>query len=335
MRYTLYASEAVWQEWHVKLGKFWNYFNLASKTPLGGTPKPISLPAPNPHQYPELPSPPASTQTSPPFTTQYSLNPQSYSHPLSAPHYRPPTLPSPVTHLPEIDLRSCGRKRSYDDPHPELSSKRVSLTPGTYSSTSSASTLKENISPAPRLPMPNLSISTGGPHGGQHQSSPAYLPMPPHRSMITVFPGPSRWPQNGILPSLQPSGHLSGTHSHSPMNEWPGRRSPYPPGSATPSPTSHSFQQPQQTPGHLSPSGYPTSRSSPYKPVRSVNTLLVPPPSASMHNPPQHLNLDQMHYQPLGKPMSERRTGVLPYMHHDSWSMPFENFHVLPHLKYA
>lgn len=66
------------------------------------------------------------------------------------------------------------------------------------------------------------------------------------------------------------------------------------------------------TPMSQSPSVYLQQRASPYKPVRHVNTLLYPPPSAFLHEyhfgnsvPPT-----QMHYQPLGR--REIRTGILP-----------------------
>lgn len=316
MRYTLYASEAEWKEWHVKLGKFWTYFDMASNAPADAVLNPISLPVPVSNNRQGLPSPPSSAQTSPPFATNHSGQ---------------SILSSPIARLPDLDVRSLGRKRSYDDPNQEPPPKRVSLTPSA-NSTSSTSTLKENVPPLPRLPMPNLSVSTGGQYGAYNGSSPVHLPMPSTKSMAAAFPGPSRWPQNGMLPSSQPPSYFPSNNSISPFTEWATHRSPYPPGSATPSPTSHTFPLPQQNAGHLSPSGYPVSRSSPYKPVRGVNTLLVPPPSASMLNPPQNLNFDQMHYQPLGKPFSERRAGVLPYMHHDNWS---HQHHIPTPVKFA
>lgn len=327
MRYTLYASEAEWKAWHLKLGKFWNYFDMASKNPPEEATKIVNLPAPIFNHRPDLPSPPASTQTSPPFANHIGNQP--YTHPLYF-----PTALSPSTHLPEVDFKIFGRKRSHDDPSQEQPSKRVSLSQSAGSTCTLTPSTIQGITPTmPRLPMPNVSIPANNSYGAYQGSSPAQLSIP-SRSMSTAFPGPSRWPQNGMLPSLQPSSYFSGA-SISPMNEWPSRRSPYPPGSATPSPTSNVFPQSYQTPNQPSPSGYPTSRSSPYKPVRSVNTLLVPPPSASMHDPPQHLGFDQMHYQPLGKPMSERRAGVLPYMHHDnrSQSQPQSQHmsNVLPH----
>ena len=330
MRYTLYASDKEWKTWHVKLGKFWNYFDMASK-PSKGTLKSVNLPIPISNARQDLPSPPASTQTSPPFATNPSLDNQNFCHQP----YLPPSTSSPTAQPPVVDFRNFGRKRSHDDPGQEHPSKRMSLSQtASFTSTSTPSAGKGIPSAMPRLPMPNLTISTNHPYGSYHGSSPAQLPMP-SRSVSTAFPGPSRWPQNGMLPSLQPS-YFQGT-AISPMSEWPSKRSPYPPGSGTPSPTSHNFPSSHQTPSHHSPSGYPISRSSPYKPVRSVNTLLVPPPSASMHDPPLHLGFDQMHYQPLGKPISERRAGVLPYMHHDNW-LPSQQIpipHLLPHPRHA
>jgi hypothetical protein len=67
-----------------------------------------------------------------------------------------------------------------------------------------------------------------------------------------------------------------------------------------------------RTPISNSPSVYLQQRPSPYKPVRHVNTLLYPPPSAFLHEyhfsnvPPT-----QMHYQPLGR-RNEFKTGVVP-----------------------
>lgn len=341
MRYTLYVSEAEWAAWHVKLGKFWNYFDMASRTPPIAKVKSISLPTPAFHHRPDLPTPPVSgqlspsmMQTSPPAPHQPSSlahsNFQAYAHPLSAPPYLPPTTVTPSAHLPEP---SYTRKRSHDDESQEPPRKRFSLTPSANSLPAHPpSTAKEISPPMPRLPLPNLSISTGD-HHEHHSSASAQLPMPQGRSMATVFPGPGRWPQNGMLPSVQ-SGYLPGMNAISPMNEWSSRRSPYPPRSTTPSPTSLHFPS-QPAPGHLSPSGYLYSRSSPYRPVRGVNTLLVPPPPASMHNPPPTLGFDQMYYQPLGKPISEQRAGVLPYMHHDGGSQSHQMSHVLPQPRFS
>lgn len=351
MRYTLYASEAEWAAWHVKLGKFGNYFDLASRIPSSSAATAskmmsISLPAPVAHYRADLPTPPASVQPSPPLTKTSPPVPQPVpsamtaaghgnflNHPLWAPPYLPPSTATLALGA-EVDPR-WSRKRSHEDESQEPPRKRYSLTPGTNAAAApTSSMINEPSPPVPRLPLPNLSISTGD-HQENHPHGPALSqPFLPHgRSMAAVFPGPSRWPQTGMLPSAQ-SGYLPGMNAISPMNDWSSRRSPYPPRSATPSPTSFNFPS-QPAPSHQSPSGYLCSRSSPYRPVRGVNTLLVPPPSGSMHNPPPHPGYDQMYYQPLGKPMSEQRAGVLPYMHHEGWTQSTHMSHVLPQPRFS
>ena len=67
------------------------------------------------------------------------------------------------------------------------------------------------------------------------------------------------------------------------------------------------------TPIANSPSIYLQQRASPYRPIRHVNTLLHPPPTASLDQ--YHLSLpvppSHMHYQPLGR-RNDVRTGVVP-----------------------
>jgi hypothetical protein len=67
------------------------------------------------------------------------------------------------------------------------------------------------------------------------------------------------------------------------------------------------------TPISHSPSIYLQQRSSPYKPVRSVKTLLYPPHSASLHDYhlPSNFAPTQMHYQPLGR-RHEVHSGIVP-----------------------
>ena len=318
MRYTLYASAVEWDRWHEKLGQFWNYFDKASRTPPESTNKALGHLTPLINMQPALPSPPASFHASPPFPTNLSPNNPTYPHPLSMPPYLAPAIPSPVAPMPDVDLRPTARKRSYDDESQEPPAKRITrpLAPPALSSGTMAPTPSSYITP--RLPVPNLSISTTNHTGSFPGSYSAHLPPPAARSMSTVYPGVSQWPQPGNLltPSL-PSGPLGNLP---PMTDQPPRQAPYSVGSRTSSPTSGNFPQTSQE--LLSPSGFPTQRSSPYKPLRGVNTLLVPPPSASMHNPTLNFGLNRMHYQPLGKPMSERKSGVVPYMHHDAWLQP-------------
>ncbi|KAI9747113.1 MAG: hypothetical protein M1835_002216 [Candelina submexicana] len=310
MRYSLFASEDEWKEWHVKLGRFFNYFDRASRAPLEMTPRPPGPPTPTLHVPPPLPSPPGSTHTSPPFVATYPPTGPALPPPYSSSHHAPPVA-HPSSYLPDLDLKPNGRKRSYDD-HPHGPPAKKMVTRSMVSSTLPAPT-----SNMPRLPVPNLSISTGPPVNGHGNLLPAQLPPPGGRSMSTVFPGTSNWAQPGFAPSstMLGGGQLTPTAvSSSPYGDQSRHSTPFPTTSSTSSPTSASFpvHTPSQT--RLSPSYFLTHRNSPYRPVRHVNTLLVPPPSASMQNPPESLNFDQMHYQPLGKSISERKTGVVPYM---------------------
>ncbi len=325
MRYTLYASETEWNRWHVKLGKFGNYFDRASHTSPEAQSRILGPPSSTPVNPPNLPSPPSSTHTSPPFSTNRSFSNLAPPHPLSMPPYLNLSVPSPMASISE-SLKSHTRKRSREDNGIDPPAKRAatSLAPSANSGTTLTPSTLNSITPAmPRLPMPNLSLSTGNHNGSHNGSSPAQLPLPTGRAMSMAFPGNNRWPQNGMLPSFpHPTStcHHPSTTSLPPANDWSNRQSGYAGASATPSPTSYSFPQSAHTPNHLSPLNFPATRTSPYKPVRGVNTLLVPPPSASMHNPSLNLGYDQMQYQPLGKPISERRAGVLPYTHHDTWA---------------
>ncbi len=61
MRYSLYASEVEWKAWHLKLWKFWHYFNIASKAPTRRTPKFFNLQAPVLNLGPDLSSGPTET----------------------------------------------------------------------------------------------------------------------------------------------------------------------------------------------------------------------------------------------------------------------------------
>ena len=335
MRYTLYASVAEWDDWHVKLGKFSDYYDKASRIPSGL--RNLSLPTPSYTIHPNLPSPPVSQNNSPAYLTNPTHANMALPHPLSGAPYPPLMLSSSTTQLPDVTLKPWERKRSLDDSGSEPPPKKMSSAPSVSSSTTlTPSTLNNSTPPVPRLPMPNLSISTGNQQSG-YRSSPAQMSTPSGRAMSTVYPTSTRGSQNGMqLPSIAPSAymnHLASTRG-APTNDYQTRQIPYATGSATPSPTSFNFPQHQHTPSGLSPSGFPAPRTSPYKPIRGVNTLLVPPPSGSLHQS-QNISYDQMHYQPLGKPISERKTGVLPYTPFDTWSQSQHMQHYLPQPSFA
>lgn len=307
MRYTLYVSDTEWKSWHIKLGRFWSYFDKASKRPFEAmfrNRKPLQSTFAMP---PDLPSPPASTSTSPPFLPSQSFSHQAQPHQMSMPPYLPPSIPSPVGPMPEADWRPSGRKRSRDDHWQEPPAKRPASSTVPSSASSVAITPSTVKSGTVRLPTPNLTIPVTS-QSFSYQNSPAQLPPPVSRPSSGALSVLNRWPQNGSLPPLPQSSPFSASYGT--------------PGSATPSPTSFHFPQSQQSSNHPSPAGFPPIQHSPYKPVRRVNTLLVPPPSASLYMPPQHFGNEQMRYQPLGKPVSERKTGVPPFMHQHTWAQP-------------
>ncbi|KAI4119595.1 MAG: hypothetical protein LQ345_000500 [Seirophora villosa] len=361
MRYTLYASENEWKAWHVKLGKFWKYFEASSKAPIEAPPRVLNPPVISPSGLPNLPSPPSSTHTSPPYSSSRSFHSSTPTHPypLSMPPYLPPIGPSPLGPVAELGSRPAPRKRSHDQalenseppakrPAPTIPASIGSsrnMTPSTLDgftpNTSFATPSTGHLSAlsGPRLPTPNLSVCTGYQNSSGHHGSPSVqLPLPAGSSKFNGLPGAARLPQSGMLPSLPQNmrfNHDGGSHGSSPVSDWPSRHTPYATSVGTPSPTSVSFPQSAHTPTHLSPAAFPLPRNSPYKPVRSVNTLLVPPPSASMQNAPTNLRYSQMHYQPLGKPVSQSLPGVLPMLPHDSWGQPQDRPLYLPQPKFA
>ncbi|KAL7788351.1 hypothetical protein V8C37DRAFT_235736 [Trichoderma ceciliae] len=108
-------------------------------------------------------------------------------------------------------------------------------------------------------------------------------------------------PSHPSMPYATPSKHLASAYTSSPMAEplFGAASGVHTPMALTP--ISHS------------PSVYLQQRASPYKPIRHVNRLLYPPPSASLDQ--YHLAVPvqptQMHYQPLGR-RNDLRTGVVP-----------------------
>ncbi len=320
MRYSLLASKEQWQEWQEKLGKFWVYCDAASKAPLSQTSSHTLVG----RQVP-LPSPPASMQASPPSTSSWnppSSCPNSYNQNWPTNSYAAPL----VSQLPELDFRHMARKRSHDGDAEEPTAKRVSR-PQINGALSFYPTMPPLRQDAPRLPVPHLTISTSQPMNNHYNEATNFsqnVPLLPRlngRAMSSVYPSTPSWtPQ---LPMLTPTGPSS---QHAALNN----------GYVTPSrrQSPHSVQQDLLSLGsspisanfptnHNSPSFFLQQRASPYKPVRHVNTLLYPPPSASMHE--YTANVDQIHYQTLGK-RNEYRHGVLPYAHAQYPVLPRPNF---------
>lgn len=320
MRYSLLASKEQWKEWQEKLSKFSTYCDRATAAPLTHA---------SPLSQTNLPSPPSSMQASPPSTTQSypaSSAPFVNGHQWSNNNYMAP-LSSPLS-LANNEQRLYGRKRSFDGDVEEPVAKRVTRPNTTVlgSFHSVAPTMRPEL---PRLPVPNLTISTSQPMSSSFNTSttlPPNVPLLPPlsgRAMSTVYPSTPTWaPQ---LPLLTPTGS-HGSNGYSTPTRRHSPHSVHELLSIGSSPISSSF--PTHNSGHISPSFFLQQRSSPYKPVRHVNTLLYPPPSASMHD--FSANANQMHYQPLGK-RNDYRPGVVPdYASHtyQPWPvLPQPNFH--------
>jgi hypothetical protein len=324
MRYSLFTSQKKWDEWHVILGKFGTYYDRASRMPVSST-SPVNGPAPTlqvPGNF--SPSPPIS-QRSPPSTMLYS---PSHSHFTNTPLLQPQansTAVSPIGPLPELG-QVVQRKRSADH-NVEPAPKRAAygFAPGPYSNAPLIPTLQtpvnKSFEPLPSMnrlpPLPSLSIPAPQPNPPQqiHNWSELPLPVPSSRSMAMVYPPPVQWKQSFSTPTSTATPPFPQVHTPT-AGEGSRQASPYPP-SAGSSPVSATFPSSNQR--QLSPSYFLNQRQSPYRPVRPPHTLLVPPPSTSMYDAARNIGYDQMQYQPLGRPTTERRAGPLPYMDHGAW----------------
>lgn len=301
MRYSLLASASEWDEWQKKLSRFGAYCEQASRIP---TLTQASSPAlPNPYGM-----------ANSPYTTVQS--------PWASTN-NPSALPSPISGMTE----HAGLKRSYtgnvDEPPPKRLSRANSSSTMSYTSVPAAPRRD-----GPRLPVPNLVIATSQPSMHNYPPAPPVLPPLHGRAMATIYPSTPTHAHAPPRPLLTPTGP---SNAHGPLSAGPysahgtptRRQSPHALHdlmSFTSSPMSSTF--PGHGSGQVSPSYY-LQRSSPYRPVRHVNTLLYPPPSASLHD--YSTNVQQMHYQPLGR-RDVFRTGVVPeFVPH-----PYQQWPILP-----
>lgn len=330
MRYNLLTAESEWDDWLVKLARFQAYYQSATMAPSS----PVHAHSPGRKHYSPITSP---TSAAVPDLGPYGLPLPSQVSPNSSQSqswnaYQTNTT-SPLAYKPAM-RPALSRKRSHEDDLADHPAKRqVPARP--VQTTSQPTNLAD-----PKLLAPQLSVVTNMAQQQQHQQQqqttcpisattpysgmPQNVSLPPlqpgTRSMASVYPqaGPSA-PQ-ATAPTYQapptisnqalalgtatPSKRRSpGSLAHyvsSPMAD------PFGPGSAMHTP--HAL-----TPIANSPSVYLQQRSSPYRPIRHVNTLLYPPPSASLDQ--YHITVplppSQMHYQPLGR-RYDLRTGIVP-----------------------
>ena len=319
MRYSLFTTMAEWTQWHKKLGRFWTYFDRTSKQLIEAKPLPTTV-TPTFNMPFSLPSPPASTNASPPFVSSYSPSHIGHPHPLSMPPQLAPAIPSPAESLYDVGNPPPSRKRSHDDAAYEPPAKRLSRSAAPFPNGRPHLNLQifnpQHGDGVPHLPVPSISMNPTPP-GSIGGHTPTHLPPPASRAMSMVYPSSSTaWPQAGLISTAQV-----------PTTNSMGRTTPYAETSRTSSPFHPTMNYSPIANGAAmtpvqnisSPSFFLSQRSSPYRPVRHVSQLLIPPPSASLQDRDEPLELHQMHYHPLGRPRNECRTGVLPYMQQESW----------------
>ena len=329
MRYNLYVSEDEWKRWHVKLARFSTYFNRAANAPQLESVKRVSPITPITRTFSfKLPSPPSPARHAAPIPM--------YQPCLPNPMAMAPYLPhSPARYCYDADLTVGGRKRSLEHLADLPSSKRRMTTtpsslppavpslaspraypPGLNTSSLTSADVVDHLPLVPKLP--TLHTPTNSAPGPRSHPPLAPLSVPPVRAMSTVYPnGLNNWSQPVTPGGTLPSSMNLYANPIPALGEV--ARSQYI--SANASPTTAGYGN--GTPRQLSPSYILTNRNSPYRPVRGVNTLLIPPPSGSLHNPSRNIGFDQMRYQPLAKVPTEVRAGVVPYLHHDAWPQPW------------
>ncbi|KIW33802.1 uncharacterized protein PV07_00624 [Cladophialophora immunda] len=335
MRYALYASAEEWSEWKSKLGRFGAFYDKASELPLvdesranGATPV-----TPTAQSFPQkLPSPPSTHHSASPYGVSPSLNS----------HY--PVLPHPstaVTQFPSSPLRQQVGLRGYQQERKRSADYSAELPPAKRQQLPGQ--LSENIGgrghslpyipgslrvspthptgvadigvPAPMLDIPRLDMPRPPPSLPLSNAPPTLLPVQTNRPLSTVYPPATGTYSHPVTP-------ISAVPQSLFQNPVPslgdGSRSITTLPSAHTSP-SNGYNTTTPTLAGLSPSYFLTHRTSPYRPVRHVNTLLIPPPSAALQMPVRNIPSDQIHYHPLSKATTERRTGLLPNFHPDGW----------------
>ena len=330
MKYNLYVSESGWKEWKSILGRLGSFYEKA----LNFVPEPHPMTPLSQSYGQKLPSPPSTHHPHYPYpgAAGASNNYVGLPNPiLSAPHL--PPSPLRQQRATSVDLLN-GRKRSLDLGSEQSANKRLHMlpannpsagviTPSSYSSHDSGTasvppmgygTNMEGASNAgmPRLPMPRLAVPTTMDNSNQL----APLSMPVNRAMSSVYPPTTTaaWSQPVTPVSAVPANLYQGSVPNLSDLSRPQSNAP----STHTSPVGYSNITTPVLPG-LSPSYFLTNRSSPYRPVRNVNTLIIPPPSAALQNHVRNIDHDQIRYQPLSKASTEHRVGPIPFMQPDGW----------------
>lgn len=351
MRYALLASKEQWEEWLGKLTAYFEFWDRVTRpvSPAVAPSPTLVIPSPGVGRgYSPLPSPTAlqaahglsasrPTRYSPPAQT-----PNNTSNPSLFTFSNGGNNVSPLANRSDL---GNNRKRSWDENADDLPVKRAYRAPSQAAAPlPSSSSIYSKPDPR-RLPVPNLTLNTTHhapttqPQYASTYSMPqaATMSLPPLdpgiRAMATVY-APST-SNSWVPPAAGGSGASQSsvpapTTLNTPISQYPPtstpgygtptkRRSPVntlTPANAynTSSPMHDQFPPNNgfSTPISLSPSVYLQQRTSPYRPIRHVHTLLNPPPSASLQS--YHLPAiapNQMHYQPIGR-RDDYRTGIVP-----------------------
>ncbi|KIV87499.1 hypothetical protein PV11_03040 [Exophiala sideris] len=341
MRYELYASAEEWNEWKSKLGRFGAFYDKASQLPSVHESKGTTPVTPTSQSFShKLPSPPSPRHTATPFTRSASS------------HSEYPTLPQPLPsalQLPNSPLRQQSyasnnhaepRKRSLDLSAEAPPTKRQQQYPVSVQGAASSATNSHQYLPSslripsmhnnnnyadarltptsldiPRLDISRVQPSIGLPPSQLAPPQLAPLSMPANRAMASVYPATTVAYSHPVTPiSAIPQSLFQSPIPN--LGDGSRSNSNYPSAHTSPS---NGFNTSTPTLPGLSPSYFLTHRTSPYRPVRHVNTLLIPPPSTALQAPVRNVPYDQIHYQPLSKTVSERHTGPLPFMQPDGW----------------
>ncbi|KAM5490335.1 hypothetical protein MaudMau93_002533 [Microsporum audouinii] len=356
VRYNLFVTKEEWNQWLAKLSVFSSYFEKASRLKLDVYSANRSART-SPAHSPLTPSVDYRTSqqaTKQVYPSSHSFVANQTPLSLSIPQtngvsfsYDDPTIHSAMS----VEPLSAHRKRSWDEQVNENPAKRPATATTGWVRPSSAQASVSLYQPsqlpttAPALPQTQLSTNVVSISSNMASQLPR-----PHQSYTigsastpaTLAPLTTTQPlSTGPRPTIFPTNHTSARWSQPPASQPslaplpvanlqqsvptgfsdPSRRTgpttfPTVTSATTISPAVPTYSV--RTPTHLSPSSILLDRNSPYRPVRSVNTLLYPPPAGSLLQPRQ-LSVELMRYQPLGKRNSEDRTGVLPYSQPNIW----------------
>ena len=322
MRYNLYVSDQEWQNWHGKLARFSIYLELASRPLMVEVAKPMLPITPTRQTFSyKLPSPPSPARHGP-----AGMMPQ---HALSNSLAPLQLAPTPAKPYVETDYFHPGRKRVTDSPA-ETPSKRLmsrsSYTPVSPSTAYSgqmadsdhwSNALPDRAAKLPRAPNPPNSQASSTTSSARLQPYLPPLSVPAGRAMSIAYPSASAGWSQPVTPVGMVPNNVNVFTKPIPNLADPSRS--HNSAAASPNPTGYNSHNSNTTPSsnNLSPSYFLTHRNSPYRPVRHVNTLLIPPPSASLHHTSRPIPHEQMRYQPLTKAPTEPKAGVVPYVNFD------------------